>query len=746
MAFPYLDSDLGTSERVADLLQRMTLEEKVGQMMQLAAQGDDHEGYIERYKLGSYLHAVGGDVDRLEALNQQRSRLGIPLIFGIDAIHGHCLEDLTTVFPVQLAMACSWNPSILTEMGKITANEARASKLHWTFSPVLCVGRDPRWGRTSETFGEDPTLIAELAAALVDGYQHADYPLAACAKHYAAYGETSGGRDSADANVSERQMRDVFLPPFERLARSGCKTFMAGYQSLNGIPCSANTWLMNTVLREEWQYQGVVVTDWNNCGQMVELQSAATDIKEAVALCLEASNDVFMSTPDFFECTLALVREGRIPEDRIDQSVVRVLTLKFELGLFEAQAAPDRSQLLSDSGRWQVALEAARQSITMVKNDSVLPLSQGAYWGETRKLRKILLVGDNADNVLNQLGDWSFMPGMAAYTDTQTHRADTVTLKAALDAHCDAHGIALEYIGADYCGPLCSAPAQSKLKASGWLEALSVKAGESDLIVFCAGDALKQYGEFHDRADLEIPGNQNAIFENLQASGTPVVSILLMSKPHCINRILEQSASVLIAFNPGAKGGTALVECLFGAVNPSGRLPISFPRHVGQLPVYYNQAPGWHAPVSPLYDGKARYIDLPQSPLLAFGEGMGYSAIQYAQAQLSADILTSQECVRLTVSVRNLGGRTAVELVQLYCSQVIQGVTSPAKRLLSFQRVTIEAGAELAVSFELAASDLMVWNRHLISERYSGTLTLMVGSSSRSEDLQHLGLSVAPEG
>ncbi|WP_045857863.1 beta-glucosidase family protein [Teredinibacter purpureus] len=726
MSFRYRDSALSTDERVRDLLPRMTLEEKVGQMIQLAALEGDHENFLQRYHIGSYLHAVGDDVTRLQALNEKRSRLNIPLIFGIDAIHGHCLEDDTTVFPVQLALACTWNKDLLTEVGKITANEARASNLHWTFSPVLCIGRDPRWGRTSETFGEDPTLIALLADALATGYQTAEYPLAACAKHYAAYGETSGGRDSSDAHISEREMRNVFLPPFERVAKNGCKTFMAGYQSLNGIPCSANTWLMNTVLREEWQYEGVVVTDWNNCGQMLTLQKAARSMEEAVALCLDASNDIFMSTPEVYDITLALVREGRVSEARIDESVERILRLKFDLGLFDQAKNPNRQQLLSDTARWETSLEAAQQSLTLVKNSGVLPLSQTP--------RKIMLVGDNADNVLNQLGDWSFIPGMAAYTDTKTHRADTVTLKAALEAASAEHECEIQFFGDDYCGPFCENPvAQSFIQ----------QAASADLIIFCAGDALKQYGEFHDRADLELPGNQNTIFDALYQTKTPIVSVMVMSKPHCINAVVEKSSAVIIAFNPGAKGGTALTQCLFGELNPSGRLPISFPRHVGQLPVYYNQAPGWHAAISPHYDGISRYIDLPESPLLAFGEGLNYSVIQYGEASLSCAHVTAKAPATLTLELRNSSERDAVEIVQLYCSLCIPGVTSPIKKLLSFKRVSIAAGTTRIVTFSIAQDDFIVWDKDMKQTVCSGEAELKVGKSSKDCDLQSLLLCVA---
>ncbi|MBX2859198.1 MAG: glycoside hydrolase family 3 C-terminal domain-containing protein [Cellvibrionaceae bacterium] len=717
----YLDSQLDTAQRVDILLQQMTLEEKLGQMLQLAALEEDHESFIERYHIGSYLHALGEDVTRLQQLNRQQSRLNIPLIFGIDAIHGHCFEDHNTVFPVQLALACTWHSDLLTHIGQVTAKEARASHLHWTFSPVLCMARDLRWGRCGETFGEDTLLVTTLAAALCRGYQSADYPLAACAKHYAAYGEAVGGRDSADCDVSERRLRSVLLPPFEHLAHNGCMTFMTAYQSLNGIPCAANTWLMNEVLRDEWGYEGVVVTDWNNCGQMLSLQNAAPDMKQAVYQCLLASNDIFMSTPEFFEHALALVREGSIPQARIDTSVRRILRLKFELGLFDQHSAPDRAEVLADPRRWQLCLQAARQSLTLVKNSGVLPFNLSP--------KTILLVGDNADCLRNQLGDWSFVPGMAAYEDSDTHRADTVTLFKALDKLCSESDIQLEFAGADCVGPECTLSQFDDLQR---------RAANADIIVFCAGDALKQYGEFHDRADLNLSGNQNAAFEALVQTGTPIVSVLLASKPHCIEPVLAHSQALLIAFNPGAMGGTAIVECLFGAINPSGRLPISFPRHVGQLPVYYNQAPGWHASLSLHYDKDDHYIDLAKGALLAFGEGMSYSEIRYAEARLTKPHIATTGSLELHIAVTNHSARSATEVVQVYKQLCVPGVSTVEKQLHMFRRVQLAAGQQLELVFVLQASDFVVLDKALKQTAYCGKVILMVGKSSKAEDLQDL--------
>lgn len=724
----YLDKNLSINERVENLLGLMNLEEKIGQMMQLPAVTDDYVNYIEDYKVGSYLHALREKIPLLEEHNKKHSRLQIPLIFGIDAIHGHCFDDNTTVFPTQLAMACSWNVDLLKRVGQITANEAYACGLHWTFSPVLCIGRDPRWGRTDETFGEDPLLISKLAMALTAGYQSADYPFAACAKHFAAYGETDGGRDSSDADVSERKMRNVFLPPFERQVKGGCKTFMAAYESLNGTPCSANTWLMNTILRDEWGFDGVVVTDWDNAGLLVKSQLVANNMKEAIALCLEASNDMFMTTFEFYHCALELVREGRVSEERINQSVRRILKLKFELGLFDQPVRPSRKQVLSDSRRWDTALQAAQESLVLVKNTGLLPL-------ENKK--SILLVGDNADDVLAQLGDWSFGSGQAVFTDKNIHRNDTVTLYAELTEYCSAAGIELKYVRG--CNPLGEIlPDRDTL-----LEA----AKNADAIIYCAGDTFVQHGEFHDRADLSLPGKQPEVFNWLKETGVPIASVMLMSKPHIIDDVLENSQGVIIAFNPGAKGGTAITQCLFGKINPCGKLPISFPRHEGQLPVYYNQAPGWHASFSHHYDRSERYIDLPGSPLLAFGEGLSYSELIYGDIltnknEVDLSQLEKHDTIGISIDILNKSERVAVEVVQLYIQQIIPGVTSPTRQLKQFKRVIVPAKARVVVDFQLGKEDLLVLDRELEKALVPGQLKVKVGKSSREEDLQTVEIAV----
>lgn len=718
----YKNPELGVNERVADLLERMSIEEKLGQMLMLAAIDENAESYIPRYKLGSYLHALGDKISRLQAHNNANSRLGIPMLFAIDAIHGHCFEDGGTVFPSQLAMACTWDTQGLEAVARQTVQEARASGLHWTFSPVLCLARDPRWGRVGETFGEDPLLTGVLAAAFTEGYQGGENKIAACAKHFVAYGETDGGRDSADADVSERRLRTTFLPPFKKQVDHGCMTFMASYQALNGVPCSANTWLMNTVLREEWAYEGVVVTDWNNLGQMLTLQHCVEDMKQAVLLGLSASNDIFMSTPEFFDCALELIQEGKVAESRIDESVKRILALKFKLGLFDAASdSQSRQQVLENQARWKLAQEVAEASLVLLKNEAnTLPLSP--------KIGKIVLVGDSADDLLAHLGDWSFIPGLTAFQDSVTHRKSSTLFHDSLKLFCKTNNIDFEFVQG------CS-PTQSPSLAVDIPK-------DADVIIFCGGDTLAQHGEFHDRSSLELTGNQLQVMESLANHSATVVSVLLMSKPLLIEKVLDTSDAVLLSFCSGAKTGSAVTNTLFGKHNPCGKLPISFPRNEGQLPVYYYQAPGWHSRLSPHYHCEDAYIDVTGEPLLAFGEGQSFSDIEYGDVSSSQDALSEGGSVKLHCVLKNKSAIHGYEIVQLYIRQCVPGVTSPVKKLIDFQRVSMPADAAVEVVFEVVAEQLDVLDIHLKPTQPKGRVVFMLGSSSRDQDLNLIELKV----
>ncbi|MFW5689121.1 MAG: glycoside hydrolase family 3 N-terminal domain-containing protein [Spirochaetota bacterium] len=777
---PYQDSRASVEERVSDLLARMSVEQKVGQMMQLPANRPGMMDRLEEQHIGSFLHCTGSMMRELQE-RAEKMPLGIPLIFGIDAIHGHCFEPEGTVFPTQLAAACSWDRAAIHAMGRVTAREVRASGIHWTFSPVLCVGRDPRWGRMDETFGEDPWLIGELAADLIAGYQglplpdgdraippaeeldfgHADAILA-CAKHYAAYGESTGGRDAYEAEVSRRKMLSLFLPPFEKAARRAhCATLMAGYQTIDGLPCSANPWLLREVPKQRWEMDGFIVTDWNNVGSLHQKQNVAESTRDAAYLAILAGNDMIMSTPEFYEDTLALVEEGRIDPTLIDDSVSRILRAKFRLGLFDTMRHSDearRAKVVGAPEHHETALEVARKTPVLLKNEPapgralegdapVLPL-------DPSEVKHLLVTGPNADNVVAQLGDWSFGSMQAGATNESFHRAQTTTVLDGIAKRAETAGIAVDHVpGVPSTGRDPGDPFPKRVEeivnpvlsdeAAREIERARVAAEKADVVIAVVGDSLRQHGEFRDRGLLRLGGGQEELIATLAATGKPLVVVYLASKPLAIRTVRDNAHALLCAFNPGEAGGTAIAEVLFGDVNPCGKLPVSFPVHEGQLPVYYNKYGGWHATNESGVSGAERYIDLPSEPLFAFGEGMSYTRFAYSELRIEnpllkrPDPMTGAAGPELTVSVtvHNTGERAGAEVVQLYIRDVVSSVTRPLKELRAFERVEIAAGESERVTLRVPFDELALVDQDLVRRVEPGEFEVMVGSSSRDRDL-----------
>ena len=732
--YPYQDKAMPTEKRLADLLKRMNLEEKVGQMMQLPANRPGMMDLLETMHVGSYLHCTGEIMVDLQK-RAEKSRLGIPLIFGIDAIHGHCFENGATVFPTQLALSSSWDTAMFEDMARITAREVRACGLHWTFSPVLCVGRDTRWGRIDETFGEDPWLIGEFAAAMVKGYQGDDLStgdsILACAKHYAGYAESLGGRDAYESMVSRREMLSLFLPPFEKAVRqAGCATLMAGYQATDGVPCSADPWLLKVVPKEDWGMDGFVVTDWANVDSLHDTQFVAENSKEAAYQAILAGNDMIMSSASFYDNAVELVREGRIEESLVEESAARILRQKFRLGLFDERRHTDpgrKSIILGSEPHWRASLDASRESLVLLKNDGVLPLAS------TEGL-SLLLTGANADDVVAQLGDWSFGSMQAGATDDTFHRKETVTLKQGLESRCRKAGMDFRYI-----------PGAGPASDLDELATVGDAAKQSDIVVVCVGDTLSEHGEFKDRSSLALTGNQTTLLETVRASGTPFVVVFIASKPLELAWVKEHAGALVCAFNPGAKGGVAIAECLFGDFNPSGKLTISFPYHAGQLPVYYNRYAGWHAARNRALKGRERYIDLPAEPVYAFGQGIGFAPVTYLGLELERDSLRSGESLLARVLIRNDGNRDATEIVQLYVNDVVSSVTTPAKSLRAYARIDIAPGEEKSVALIVPFEELSLVNRDLDRVVESGEFECMVGPSSLDDDLLRQRFTVRRE-
>lgn len=714
----YKDPSYTPIDRAKDLLSRMTMEEKVGQMCQVDGRIDSDTWIFEKH-IGSFLHVTGDAPIHLQE-KAEKTRLGIPILFGIDAIHGHAFYSGATVFPSPLAMSCSWNPELLEEVARITACEVILTGLHWTFSPVLCMGRDMRWGRIDETFGEDPYLIGVLARAMIKGYQGEKlsdpYSILACAKHFAAYGETQGGRDSAEADVSERKLRSIFLPPFKEAADAGCATFMAGYNAIDGVPCSANRWLLHEVLKEEWGFRGFVVSDWNNVGYLHSTQKVASTLEEACKIAVWAGNDMIMSTPDFYEKTVALVQEGSVKEEQLDAACLRILEYKFALGLFDHKRFPDRSKataLIGCDAHKKAAYETALQSMVLLKNDhQVLPLS--------KNIKKIALIGPSCEDVQSQLGDWSF--GTREYPERPTldyhPEYDTSSIVTILEGIRQRAGKDMEVVYEKGCDLLD----ENKQNISAAVKA----AQESDVVVAVIGDTNTLNGEMRDRVDLNLTGAQQQLLEALKETGKPLVVVLINGKPLTLPWIKEQADAILEAWNPGMEGGRAVAAILFGDHNPCGKLTISFPRHVGQQPVYYNQLPGWHG---------GKYVEMSEEPLFPFGFGLSYTQYAYSNLTLSASDLKATDILTVSVDIRNIGDIAGTEILQLYVNDLYSSVTTPIKELKGFTRVTLNPGEQQRVSIELPIASLTLIDRQCKAVVEPGEFEIMVGPSSRDSDL-----------
>jgi beta-glucosidase len=742
----YLDATLPVADRVADLLGRMTLEEKVGQMMQLSAPDGLAEQVLEKH-VGSILHASPELILEAHDLTD-RTRLRIPLLVGEDAIHGHSFCDGATIFPTQLAMAASWSPELVERMARATAVEAAATGLHWTFSPVLCVARDLRWGRVGETFGEDPFLIGELASAAVRGYQGqglAD-PTAvlATAKHFAGYSETQGGRDASEADLSPRKLRSWFLPPFERVAREGCGTFMLGYQTIDGVPITVNDWILTDVLRGEWGYEGMLVTDWDNVGRMVWEQHLQPDYVAASAAAVKAGNDMIMTTARFFEGALEAVARGLVAEADLDVAVARILTLKFQLGLFEDRRRPDLASMGSVVGSHQdLNLEIARRSLVLLRNEGVLPLA-------TDRPATVAVVGPLADDPQNQLGDWAGSSGqVAAMAHGQPREMITTALdgiRAAVPAGwtvTHARGASIVTHEEDPEGPFfpdgqprphVAVPAPVDAAE---LEAAVAAAQAADVVVAVVGDQIELVGEGRSTATLELLGGQVALLDALAATGKPLVVVLQASKPLVLPPSAMTADAIVWAANPGMTGGRALAELLLGLIEPSGRLPISFARHAGQQPTYYNQVRGQHG---------VRYADLTQEPAFAFGQGLSYTTVEYADLVVETPVVTEADTVRAQVTLTNTGRRPALETVQVYISDLITSASWADRELKAFTQVELAPGERTRVDLQLPVSACTIVDAAGRRVVEPGDVDLLVGPSSRPQDLLRAGFRVVPGG
>ena len=769
---PYKNPELPTEERIADLLGRMTLEEKVGQMMQLDARSGDLDDLIVNKHVGSILHTSPSDLPKAVETVNTKTRLGIPLVIGDDCIHGYSFWPGATIFPEQLGMATTWDSEKVQAAGRATAEEVSTTGVHWTFSPVLCIARDTRWGRVGETFGEDPYLIGEMASSIVKGYQggaKAGEPLAkdailACAKHFAGYSETQGGRDASEADLSHRKLESWFLPPFERVAKEGCGTFMLGYESIEGVPVTFNKWLLSDRLRGAWNYQGTLITDWDNVGRSVWEQKVKPDYVQAAADAVKSGNDLVMTTPKFYEGAIEAVKTGLLDESLIDAAVARILALKFRLGLFEDPRLPDQERInavIGSEEHQQLNLEVAREAVALLKNNGSLPFNAAGA-------KRIAVVGPLADDAQTQLGDWAGSSGQINWMPDGHPREMITTVldgfKQLSPEGCEvvySRGANIVDLVPDPEGefypdgqPRPKIGVSAKLDRALLDEAVE-NARQSDLIVAVVGDVIQAIGEGCSTATLELLGGQNALIDALsnvaRETGKPFVVVLVSSKPQVLpasvigtNGVIvdetpaEGTSALLWAPSPGMKGGQAIAEIILGETEPSGRLPITFPRHAGQLPVYYNQIRGQHG---------NRYADLTQDPAFAFGEGLSYTTFEYGEPTVTnvpeSGMFAETDTVHAEITLTNTGDRKGTEVVQLYIGDIVTSYSWTDRELKAFQRVELEPGESETVAFDIPVSDCTIVDSEANRIVEPGEFEVLIGHSSRREDLKRTTFTVS---
>ncbi|MER5946489.1 glycoside hydrolase family 3 N-terminal domain-containing protein [Streptomyces sp. NPDC001904] len=707
-------------DKVRDLLARMTPEEKLGQLQQLPWAYDlnpgsgstkDVEDAARAGLLGSVLSVFGArTTNALQRLAVEESRLGIPLLFGLDVIHG-----FWTTFPIPLAQAAAFDPEVARADAEVSAREARSNGVHWTFAPMMDVTREPRWGRVAEGNGEDPCLTARYAAAKVRGYQgsalSAKTAVAACAKHFVAYGGAEGGRDYNTVDVSESRLRNLYLPPFRAALEAGAATVMASFNTVGGVPGHGNAHTLTDILKREWGFEGTVVSDWTGVQELIA-HGFAEDGADAARLALTAGVDMEMTSTNLRTHGRRLLREGRISQRRVDDAVARVLRLKYALGLFDDPYVDEDAALTRPSAATrEAARAAAARSMVLLKNDDrTLPLS--------RTLESLAVVGPFADTT-DLLGTW-VVPAAAERFPAVTI-LDAVRRAAPGTKVTYARGVAPE--GGDTAG----------------IGAAVGAARAAELTVVVVGEPAALSGEAAARSDLALPGAQEKLITAIAETGKPLVVVLVNGRPLTVGSWLEKAPAVLEAWHPGIEAGHAVADVLFGAVNPGGKLPMSFPRTVGQLPVHYNHE-STGRPYDPDNKYTSKYLDLPPTPQFPFGHGLSYTSFvlgapKPSRARVSAQALRRGDTVEVSVSVRNSGDRAGDEVVQLYVRDVAASIVQPVRRLCGFRRVTLGAGAATTVRFRLGAEELGFWTNDPGGEFRveEGTFKLYVGTSSTAD-------------
>ncbi|MDI1256127.1 MAG: beta-glucosidase BglX [Flavobacterium sp.] len=704
---------------VADLMSKMTVDEKIYQLVQFSSdgtvtgpkQGDNYITRIQQGKVGSVLNATGAANTRMiQKINLDNSRLKIPLLFGHDVIHGY-----KTIFPINLGMASSFDPSAVELAARVAATEASSGGIHWTFAPMVDIARDPRWGRVSEGSGEDVFLGAKMAVANVKGFQGDDLSknntILACAKHFAAYGAAEAGRDYNTTDMSERVLRDTYLPPFKAAVDAGVKTFMASFNEISGVPSTANRHLMRDVLKGEWQFDGMIVSDYTGVNEMIA-HGFAKDEKDAAQLALNAGLDMDMVGGTFMSTLKQSYDEGKVSIDVINDACKRVLDVKYDLGLFEdPYRYCDEKREAATIYRpdfLEASLDVAKKSLVLLKNDSaVLPLSRG---------KKIAFVGPLVSDEFNIIGSWAALGDRDGFA-TSVKEGVTKLLGNPENMTFD-NGVELQGNKRDM------------------MQQAIDNAKKADVIVAVMGERENQSGEAGSQTNIDLPSIQKEFLMELKKLGKPIVLVLMNGRPLTLSWEAENMDAILETWWSGTRGGDAIAQTLFGQNNPNGKLPISFPRSVGQIPIYYN-----HKNTGRPYLGstdaeqkyKSRYTDSDNSPLYPFGFGLSYTTFAYSNLKLSTAKINFDGKFRVSVDVANTGNYDGAEVVQLYIRDLVGSVTRPVKELKGFEKITLKKGETRTVSFDISSEDLKFYNMEGKSMAEAGDFEVFVGGSSDAE-------------
>lgn len=710
--------DKAIEKKIDDLLKQMTIEEKIGQLTQYSGNNQatgpvnfkgDHRELIKAGKIGSMLNIIGANYTRQYQEVAMQSRLKIPLLFGLDVIHGY-----KTTFPIPLAEAASWDLEAMEKSARISAIEASSAGIHWTFAPMVDIGRDPRWGRVMEGAGEDTYLGSRIAHARVKGFQGNGLgnidSMMACAKHFAAYGAAVGGRDYNSVDMSERQLWETYLPPFKAAVDAGVATFMNSFNDINGIPATGNQYLQRDILKGRWNYQGFVVSDWGSIREMIA-HGYSKDLSEAAQQAVSAGNDMDMESSAYRDNLAQLVKDKKVPMSVVDEAVRRILRKKFELGLFDDPykfSDPEREQKeLNNPKHREFAREIAKKSIVLLKNEKqTLPIS--------RNVKNIAMIGPMAKVTKDNHGFWSVTIPELDYNKFVVTQFDGVKNHLGKDTNL---------LYAKGCDIDCKSNED-------FAEAVET-AKKADVVILTVGEAWNQSGEAKSRSNIHLPGMQEDLIKAIKATGKPVVVLINAGRPLVFDWTADNANAILYTWWLGTEAGNAIADVVFGDYNPSGKLPMTFPRSEGQIPIYYNH---FNTGRPALNDNnityRSAYLDLSITPKYEFGYGLSYTNFQYSDLKLDKKKMGMNDKIEVSLNVTNTGKYAGEEVVQVYLRDKVASVVRPVKELKDFQKIKLNTGETKTIKFTIDKEKLSFYNAQLNWVAEAGEFDLMIGSSS----------------